>query len=232
MEDTLDMHLKKVDNREAYLNAHCSPSFHGVYEANSHVYLPYSISALLNLFDFCEDSALHAYAYMVVNLIVEQVLLTTPNATGICNLSASMRAFSRTRLRNWGHNLNQLINLLNGFKSGDLVSPSAITDFIVTSTWRPNDSLMRRLDEDQCVMGMRISHSVEEIRSLYSSIPSTEVTPFYWSAGLILHPDFTVDTKRYQNLKQMQHNKHLWPLSWLSEGPLQGITDSFQIFSK
>lgn len=56
--------------------------------------------------------------------------------------------------------------------------------------------------------------------------------PLYWSAGLVLHPLFARRTARYQRTKHMEHNKHLWGLSYFSGGQLQSITDSFELFSR
>ena len=62
-----------------YLSAHCSSLFHGLYEINSHVYLPYSISALLNLYDFAVDTNIKQFAHQMIDMAVHQVLLcTTP----------------------------------------------------------------------------------------------------------------------------------------------------------
>lgn len=78
--------------------------------------------------------------------------------------AASSRAFPRTRLRNWGHNINQLINLCNDNVSADAPGPSAITDFLLTSQWRPReDLLVGALQGDQDVRRLRVSHTVAEI---------------------------------------------------------------------
>lgn len=63
-------------------------------------------------------------------------------------------------------------------------------------------------------------------------IPEEELTPFHWSAGLVLHPQFTVATSRYQRLKKMEGNKHLWALSYLYAGQLEALTASFDLFSR
>jgi hypothetical protein len=111
---------------------------------------------------------------------------------------------------------------------------SAITDFLITSNWRP--------DSDDNIYGTKhhpsfnaidaltftgflsipMNHSTDFIRQLYQSsdatlchestfininklpvdsIPALELTPFYWSAGLITHPSIVSDTREYQKLK-------------------------------
>ncbi len=75
-----------------------------------------------------------------------------------------MRAFPRTRLRNWGHNVNQLVNLLNHNISGDTPGLSALTDFLLTTEWRPSEEHFASLTEDQDIRKLRVSHPVEKIR--------------------------------------------------------------------
>ena len=111
---------------------------------------------------------------------------------------------------------------------------STITDFLITSNWRP--------DSDDNIHGTKhhpsfnaidaltyngflsisMNHSTDFIRQLYQSsdatlchesafintnklpvdsIPPMELTPFYWSAGLITHPSIVSDTREYQRLK-------------------------------
>lgn len=91
-----------------YLEAHCSKSFNGtqndstdlnniiqggVYEVNSHVYLPYTMSALLNLYDFADDARLKQCSLHLLNIIVYQLMLCTTPLNGVCNLSGILFAF-------------------------------------------------------------------------------------------------------------------------------------------
>lgn len=67
---------------------------------------------------------------------------------------------------------------------------------------------------------------------MYGEIEDEEVTPFYWSAGLVLHPQFARDTKQYQNMKQMHHNKHLWPVAWIPTGMMSSLSNSLHILTR
>lgn len=67
-----------------YLRAHLS--FSGVYEVMSVVYLPYTMSALLNLFDFSTDEAVRSDAKALIDIIVHQLMLCCTD-TGVVNLS-------------------------------------------------------------------------------------------------------------------------------------------------
>ena len=68
----------------AYLEAHCSRRFGmgggefegnkdnkagGLYEVNSHVYIPYTLAALLNLYDFAESEHVKHLASKLINIV-------------------------------------------------------------------------------------------------------------------------------------------------------------------
>jgi hypothetical protein len=199
-----------------------------VYEVNSSVYLPYTLAALFNLYDFAVDTEIKSWALQIIDRIVYHVsLCTTKN--GVSNLVAAGRAFLRTRLRTHDHNINQLTNLLNGGVSPDNMKCSALTDHLLTTTWRPNFTALeraQRLDGDH--EPLVLSHATGATRQLYADanvegVPELELVPFYWSAGLITHPDFVKDTKRYQKLKNMTNNESLAALSYMFATPLASI---------
>lgn len=70
-----------------YLEIHLHESFNGVYEVNSHVYLPFTLNALLNLYDFAVDSGIKNQANRLIDRIVELLALATDPSSGIINLS-------------------------------------------------------------------------------------------------------------------------------------------------
>lgn len=211
----------------SYLHAHIR--FDAMFEVNSHVYLPYSISALMNLYDFTEDEAIRSMARKVIDIAIKHVLLCTTD-TGVCSLSASARAFTRTRQRVHGHNLNQLIRMLVGTSPDDLW-PSPITDFLTTTAWRPSDEL-KQYYELQGRVSMRVSFPLDDVKELFPGIPSHERVPFYWSAGLVVHPDFVEETKRFQQIKHMEHQHSLWPISWMANSWWTNLNSSYEILTR
>lgn len=68
-----------------YLRAH--EHFSGIYEAGSHIYLPYSIAALLNLSDFAISPEISMMAENIVNRIVYYLMLGTDPWKGVANLT-------------------------------------------------------------------------------------------------------------------------------------------------
>mmetsp|Transcript_7015 Transcript_7015/g.11733 ORF Transcript_7015/g.11733 Transcript_7015/m.11733 type:complete len:848 (+) Transcript_7015:116-2659(+) len=216
-----------------YLRAHCEPEFGAVYEVNSSVYLPYTLSALMNLFDFSADGEIKKMASKVIDAVVEHVMRCT-TLSGVSNLSAGGRAFVRTRLRTHQHNINQLMNLLIG-TSHDPLNTSSITDFILTTSWRPNlEQLKAVWQYDGTFEAMPMSPPWQSTRALYTrlaqaegGVEEAELTPLYWSAGLITHPEFVFDTRCYQKSKKLTKNKHLSMLSYLSPGSLQSCMGNY-----
>ncbi|RYH10744.1 hypothetical protein EON65_39290 [archaeon] len=207
-----------------YLALHLHPKFGGVYEVNSHVYLPYTMAALLNLIDFAADESVRVQAEALIDLIVHRLMLTTDPLLGVATLSASARAFQRTRLRNHGHNVNQLVNLMLG-RSADPLEASALTDFLVTSSWRPKPEAFQALHFRGFVGQLRTSHDLKDIDDIFgyhvlspgSADDVDENIPLLWSGGLIVHPLFVTRTRAYQRRKHLTRNTHIWPLAILSD---------------
>jgi hypothetical protein len=237
---------------KVYLRAHYAPEFNGVYEVNSTVYLPYTLSALFNLYDFAVDEEIRLMAHHIIDRVLFHVLLGT-TSNGTSNLVAGARTFARTRLRTHGHNMNQLMNVLIG-TSPDPPVPSAITDFILTTKWRPNyDVLKPAWEFTGAHPSIHMSHpahgttdetsseTVSGARQLYEKlakeldVPTHELVPFYWSAGLVTHPDFVTDTRKFQKRKGMQKNSHLCALEYESMfiwGSMKGSMKHYSTLSK
>ena len=197
----------------SYINSHVE--FGGMFELNSHVYIPYTMSALLNLIDFSEDVELVRLANILIEATLKPMLLCTTNKN-VCSLAAGARAFPRTRCRVHGHNANQVLNFLVG-SSPDNLWVSPITDFLATTSWRPSADLLSYHTFSGRVQ-YRGSPTLADLKTMFPGIPELEKVPFLWSAGLLVHPDFVSLTKRYIALKKMQNNETLWPLKLISTG--------------
>lgn len=223
---------------KVYLRAHCLEVFHGVYEVNSTVYLPYSLSGLLNLYDFALDEEVKSLAKQIIDRIVYHVLLCT-TSNGVSNLCAGGRTFVRTRLRTHQHNMNQFINLIVGV-SPDAMHPSAVTDFVLTTTWRPDFAdVQQALEFTGTHVPLSLSHPTSVTRDMYNllaraediHVDEEELVPFYWSAGLITHPDFVDKTRVYLDRKRMLKNEGLSALTIVPASFLKGRTSHYHVLS-
>ena len=70
-----------------YLKAHLQ--FQGVYEVLSHVYLPYTMCALMNLYDFSSDEAIRDDAKKLLDVILRQILVCSSDS-GVANLTGNV----------------------------------------------------------------------------------------------------------------------------------------------
>lgn len=191
----------------------------GLFETLSHVYLPYTLSALMNLIDFSDCETLRMPARKLADLIVRQLMLVTTPGNGICTFSASSRSFWRTRQRPWGHNCNQLIRLCCG-EGPDNFSAMQLTDFLLTTTYRPAQESLHAFHFKGFVQERQSLPLEEVIDDLFSGIDDEEKAPLIWSAGLVVHPRFIKETKRYLERKRLG-----------SSVPMLGILQSFGVES-
>ena len=212
----------------SYLQAHASTEM--MFEVLSHVYIPYTVSALLNLVDFSENEAIREAAGKWLSIAVKHVLLGTTD-TGVVTLTASARSFARTRTDVVGHNINNFVYLLTGVSSDESPGPSQVTDFMLTTKWVPSATDMS-FHLLQGRVTLRASPTMESLRDLFHDVPATERVPFYWSAGLLLHPDFTRETKEYQHRKRLTKNDTLWIFSWIPSIAAAGLVRAYSPFSR
>ena len=195
----------------------------------SHVYLPFSLIALLNLFDFSPDEEIRHFASTIINIIMVQIF-TACSSSGVCNLTATMRSNRNFRTRIDSHNINQLILLTMGV-SPDGMIPTALGDTLATTKWRPNDPNIFLAIQFRGFYSRIANHALSNIENIYeqcvqctNSLVSTkclqenDLLPFYWSAGLITHPAFIKKTLWFQRKHQLSNNVHLW---WLRYSMVQ-----------
>jgi hypothetical protein len=179
-----------------YLEAHCHEKFHGVYEVLSCTYLPWTLCALLNLYDFALDPSIKAMSKFLLDEIVTLFCLVATK-DGICNLTASARQYPDLRTRTWGHNINQLLSLITGkVHDSNPFKPSQLGDFFVTSSYLPPaDILVNYFEYHGSIAKKRMNHLTKETREVYRNVPSSagieqlESVPFYWSEFLFLISD-------------------------------------------
>jgi hypothetical protein len=110
---------------------------------------------------------------------------------------------------------------MNNGRSRNAYGASALTDFLLTTNWKPKSQAFESLHFDGFLPQIPVSHEIEALSSIYGNdihAASThlidEYTPFYWSAGLITHPLIASRTRHYQRKKHLEKNKHLWPVAY------------------
>ncbi len=216
----------------SYLKAHADSEM--MFEVLSHVYIPYTISSLLNLIDFSENEAIREAARKWLSVALRHVLLGTTDA-GVATLTASARAFKRTREDYTGHNINSLIYFLTGLNidtlDGGIPGSSQVTDFLLTTKWCPTpEDISSHMFEG--ALTLRASPAIESIRQMFSGVSEAERIPFYWSAGLVLHPEFTKDTKAYQHRKMLNKNDFIKGIAWVPGMLASGLVRAYGPLSR
>lgn len=221
-----ELELKGAALEEAllhsYINAHVK--FGGLFEVSSAVYSCFTASALLNLIDFSEDAELANLAREMLEKVLTPLMLCTTDK-GVCNLSASCRAFLRTRTRVRGHNINQVVNYFFG-QSPDDISCYQISDFLSTTTWRPPPHLLKLRNMNGRVQ-VKLSPSLETLLTMFPGIPPLEITPFIWSAGFLVHPSFVKQTQAYQTKKQLGKNATLALFGWIPTAVAKSLSSAY-----
>jgi hypothetical protein len=171
-----------------YLEAHCHQQFSGVYEVLSCTYLPWTICALLNLYDFAHAPRIQELSKQLLDEIISLFCLVSTNR-GICNLTACTRQYPDLRTRTWGHNINQLLTLVTGCVHDPIggLKPSQLGDFLVTSEYQPPaDIIEKSFEFHGSIEKRRMNHLTKETREIFQNTPSArlvdpiELVPFYW----------------------------------------------------
>lgn len=104
--------------------------------------------------------------------------------------------------------------------SNQAMEVTALSDFLITTNWRPKQTAFDALMFDGFLPQRKLSHETNMVGAIYGAVIESdetkvdEWTPLYWSAGLITHPKFATKTRVYQREKALQQNKHLWPVSF------------------
>ena len=214
-----------------YLQAHVS--FGGMYEVMSHVYIPYTVSALLNLIDFSSNALIVEAARTVCNNVVKLLLLGTTDA-GVANLTANARGNNDTRKHNHSHNVNRLVHMLTGTGNvGGNTGASHVSDFIWSTSWVPCMSVLRAQHlEGRLQLNCNHKATTQDINEVYADIAPGERAPFYWSAGLIAHPLFTRETKQYQRDHNLNNNDTLKILAWFPDMVATRVVSMYGYFSR
>lgn len=167
-------------------------------------------------------------------------LCNRPSCDPLHTASASARAFTRTRLRNFNHNINKLTDILCG-NSPDHLKISPITVPLILTRWRPKIEAFEAIHfSGFCSLAM--NHRLEEFPEVFDNQQVLEdtsssvdcLTPLFWSAGVVVHPSFASKTKRFINEMNLQGNVHLWPLSFFfwSEASLVRNMKHYELFSR
>ena len=101
--------------------------------------------------------------------------------------------------------VNTLVQLMNRGHTQDLsYSPTYISAALVATRWRPKLEAFQALyGENMVLTQKKYSHSIDDLKVVYNDcakfygLSVNTILPFYWSAGLLLHPHLIIDNRHY-----------------------------------
>jgi len=163
----------------------------GFYEALSPVYLPITLSALLNLVEFSQDDQIQRMSHELVDKIFTDLCYFSLPRNGSL-LSCAGRTYPSYRHSPLKKNIHQAMRLLIRSENvSTLPKASRLGDFMASGTryspqYIPPDATNPTLP--QCIENMTMSHSLRGEDGALDVHYSERFYPFLMSAGLYLHP--------------------------------------------
>ena len=151
---------------------------YGYYEFFSTTYYPYSLSGLLNLADFAQDTEIREMATLAAERLLKELLLITTDK-GVF-YPASGRTFTDRYNNFYGQNAQHLIYLLTGYG----LAPKGTShgaSFLATSSIDVSGVIASYAQEIDSIH--YIAHSMDSDRIMIQ-----------WSSGCYFHPDFSFET--------------------------------------
>ncbi len=171
------------------------------YESFSQVYNAYTLSALLNLYDFAPTLA--STSHDCIDLCVSQFMEV--HALDGSTFCASTRTYDRYKTSSVNNNFNKMMYLFVGYNKESGLSP--LGAFISTSSYIPVniDTLITK------GVGYEKTYTLSNVKfdKIYKGLNRDEKTLFQWSAGNYFNAyvDDTLDLMEKFDLSQHSHFK-------------------------
>ena len=203
------------------------------YECFSQVYNMYTLSALLNIYDFSSDIEIKKMSNECIKILLKQFSeVINKNGTMYC---AAGRTYDRYKINSDGNNCNKLMYLLTGLSSE--TSISAIGSFFATTSFVPADDYLTAYHTNYEKV-YSISHSEDEFKKIYNNLSLVDRTIFQWSAGNYFNPENVDDTVWLMNNYNLWGHKmfNLDPyntiLNMVPKDLLVSASDNFKAFTE
>jgi hypothetical protein len=159
---------------------------------------------------------------------------------------ASCRMYSRSFLKTFDQPTQHLIRLMIGGIGPETAKPHKMTDFLLTTRWRPKPEHVAALQGEGFVLNKSpCNNALEDIEQLYKElVPDNkykvfdnhgedEYTPFYWSSGLIMHPKVAEKSYNYIVKHNLQKAHNIGYIPYFGNaGVFEAAMKSAQQFSR
>lgn len=173
------------------------------YEFFSQVYNMYTLSAIVNLYDFAENETIKELSKSCIMILLQQFSeVINQNGTMYCSAG---RTYNRYKVTSNGNNCNKLMYLLTGLSKENTIS--AIGTFFATTTFIPMMNYITPFHKNYEKTYI-ISHSDNEFKKIYNNLSFVDRTIFQWSAGNYFNPENVDDTVKLINDYNLWGHKH------------------------
>jgi hypothetical protein len=162
---------------------------YGFYEFFSANYYPFTLSGLLNLADFAQDTEIKEKAALAAERLLKELLLVTTDK-GVF-YAASGRTFPDRNNNFYGQNAQHLVYLLTGFGEAPK-GTSHGGSFLATSTLDISNVIASYAQEIDSLH--YIGHSIDSVRIIHGNLAYVDRMMMQWSSGCYFHPDFALET--------------------------------------
>ena len=203
------------------------------YECFSQVYNMYTLSALLNIYDFSSDIEIKKMSNECIKILLKQFSeVINKNGTMYC---AAGRTYDRCKISSDKNNCNKLMYLLTGLSSENSISP--IGAFFATTSFLPSDDYISDYHTNYEKV-YTIGHSENDFKKIYKDVSLVDRTIFQWSAGNYFNPENVDDTMYLINNYKLWGHKmfNLDPyntiLNMVPKELLVSATNKFKAFTE
>lgn len=203
---------------------------YGFYEFFSGIYMPYTLSGLLNLADFAQDPEIKENARLAALRLISELLLVANNE-GVFYPAAG-RSSHEKYSDPYTHSTFHLIYLLTGFGE----EPFGVThgsSFLATSDFDVSSVVDAFTENVDTVF--QIAHSMDSVRIIHDSLAYVDRMMMQWSSGCYFHPDFALETATLITDSNMWEHLDFTDFSIAGDIDLslvEGIAQSFSSISE
>lgn len=203
---------------------------YGFYEYFSSVYLPFTLSAVLNLVDFSDDPVIKQKAVLVANRLLKEVLMVSNNK-GVYYQSSGRTAYAPGEANvfksPYGSSIHNLIYMLTGF--GDTPNSANAAAFLATSTLNVKDIVESWKSKQDTIYSF--GHTLTEGFAINSVLSPINKTIFQWSSGAYFHPDVATETFSLIKDYNLWEHKEFLDFKPFKDVPIQLIPAAASIAS-
>lgn len=160
----------------------------GCAEFLSPVYLPFTISAFLNIYDFTRYQELRVLARRALDLLAKQILSVTLPSGAL--VSPSGRAYSRHRVKTTGLHLNVFTEFLVTRRNTDrsrYQGEMALVETLSSTTYVPSESVYENFVTEKDTE-LQLSPRLDDLRAFFDrvGVSSDVKASLMWNHGIYL----------------------------------------------